>query len=793
MKIYIYPGNTKEKLKNAQKDKQNVYICAMTGFGKTALIEHFLGSKFYFFFDCLKSTHDDYEKMFEEIDKQKKNNIVVIDNLQFVKDDLMREDIKKVLLRKDCWTVILSRAEYPNWLLGISLKTDGFVEILEQDLVLEQKQFGDYLLEMGVFNGEEDVEAIYSDCRGQGMALNIVAETLKKESEKAGEVVGYNKDILKVLQTKMWDYIDGEIFTKWDEEVLDFFVKLSIVDSFDRELANAITGSDRVDAMIMRGREYGNFLKYIDDEYHMDITMRRCCRRKIFNYYDDKTRSKIYYNAGMYYKGRGRVQEALNMFEKCNEHKQIFEILVEHARLHPGISNIYELRQYYLSMPDEDISASIELMSGISMLYSIMLNIEKSDYWYNRLKEYEEKAVGKDKKKAKSYLTYLDIGVPHRGVKGLVDIVLKAGTLFTSKEISVIDFSATSNSPSNMNGGKDFSEWSKKDKELAKKLGKILSVAVGKQGKGIADIGVAESQFEKGASDAEVIKYISKAKIQIENNGAIEELFVVQGLMSKIQILNGNLDEAVKIIKTFKEKVVEKKADHLLDNIDGYLCELSLLTGDSADYMEWFEKKSPDEIQEFYTIARYRYLTKARIYLSLRKWPQCLHLIEQLIYYSKNYDRTYLLIQSYILRAILKYRMGETGWKEDIKRAYEIAEEYHFVRVLSHEGKAVLPLYEKCDIDPIDKEFYNDVLSETRKLAAWYPNYMKESVNPEVFSDRAIEMLRYLAQGLSNDEIADKMCIKATTVKYHCRETYQKLGVNTRMAAVEEARKRKLI
>jgi LuxR family maltose regulon positive regulatory protein len=46
-----------------------------------------------------------------------------------------------------------------------------------------------------------------------------------------------------------------------------------------------------------------------------------------------------------------------------------------------------------------------------------------------------------------------------------------------------------------------------------------------------------------------------------------------------------------------------------------------------------------------------------------------------------------------------------------------------------------------------------------------------------------------LADGLSNDEIAEKLVIALGTVKTHTHNLYGKLGVQTRSAAVAQARR----
>ena len=69
-------------------------------------------------------------------------------------------------------------------------------------------------------------------------------------------------------------------------------------------------------------------------------------------------------------------------------------------------------------------------------------------------------AVGKQ---ARGRLAWLDISLPQWGVKGLTETIPAVFRLLMNKEVTLPSFSVTSVLPSIMNGGKDFSAWSKKD------------------------------------------------------------------------------------------------------------------------------------------------------------------------------------------------------------------------------------------------------------------------------------------------------------------------------------------
>ena len=60
-------------------------------------------------------------------------------------------------------------------------------------------------------------------------------------------------------------------------------------------------------------------------------------------------------------------------------------------------------------------------------------------------------------------------------------------------------------------------------------------------------------------------------------------------------------------------------------------------------------------------------------------------------------------------------------------------------------------------------------------------------------SEREVEVLRLVAGGLTDSQVASRLYLSPRTVGQHLRSIYRKLGVPTRAAAAKEAVERSLI
>jgi DNA-binding NarL/FixJ family response regulator len=73
------------------------------------------------------------------------------------------------------------------------------------------------------------------------------------------------------------------------------------------------------------------------------------------------------------------------------------------------------------------------------------------------------------------------------------------------------------------------------------------------------------------------------------------------------------------------------------------------------------------------------------------------------------------------------------------------------------------------------------------------PVQQTQSTGENPLTEREQEVLRLVAQGLASKEIGPRLYISTSTVKYHLKAIFKKLGVETRAQAIAVASQRGLL
>jgi LuxR family maltose regulon positive regulatory protein len=177
----------------------------------------------------------------------------------------------------------------------------------------------------------------------------------------------------------------------------------------------------------------------------------------------------------------------------------------------------------------------------------------------------------------------------------------------------------------------------------------------------------------------------------------------------------------------------------------------------------------------------------ARVLVAQNEWDKATRLIDRLVAVAETGKRWRLVIELLALRAFALDAQGRCDEAlETLARALALAEPESYVRTFVDEGDQMAALLKRAASRGIAPDYVHEL------LAAFEPDSLPEKPPAtatliEPLSERELEVLRLLNGELSGPEIARELTIALSTLRFHTRNIYGKLGVHDRNQAVTRA------
>ena len=761
-----------------------LFFSAPCGFGKTVTAEK-----------LIRQTGEKYRSVsgdrvpFEQLIEDPNWKILFVDDLQMMQEE---KDLQALcsLIREnpDRRFILASRGLPPGCLMAFQYT--GLMSVLHADVLLfDREDIRKLFQEWEVPVTDSELSGVTKESIGHPLGVVITIRHMA-----VGQTFG--PELVAGAFREVFRYFETAIYKRFDLNIRRFLLELAPFEQFDLDMARIVSGDPRVGEMLDWLQRNTTMLRYDETQrFHFWPQFRAFLMWEMDREYPEEKKKTLYSRGGMYYELKEDFVHAMDCYIRGGDHSKVSELLIRSAELHPGMGHYYEMEKYYHSLPEKEILASPALMQAMSMLCAMEMDYEKSEQWYEALKQFAEQCDRMDAggRQARSRLAWLDISLPQREVSGLTDTIPAVFRLLRGKEITLPPFSVTSTLPSIMNGGKDFSDWSKKDDMLYQVLRIPVEAVLGKDGVGLADCAIAESKFEKGEDITHRMLSLVQRAGEIQRNGTPDIEFAVTGLLIRSQMASGRSDDAVRTMEQLRTRFAENGLDRFLPNMDAMRCRMDLYVGDLDRADDWYREKAPRDLMKLNVMKRYQYLTQAMVELAAGKNQDVLLTLSSLELYCRTCRRHLDSIHLLIIRAIACWREKDKTWKTYLDEALDIAEEYQFIRPVSGYGAAVLPLLEECSRDDQDK-WYLRLMAAVREQAAYYPAFLQPRTAPgESLTATELQILRLICADKSNAEIGKIMDIKLPTVKTHVSHILDKLGVSRRSEAKTAAKKRWLI
>ena len=746
-----------------------LFFSAPCGFGKTVLADALLRGR-----NVLRQSAADPDCVIPP--SAQDWDILLIDDLQFMQEEAGQQALCELIRSSpERHFVLLSRGVPPGCLTAFQYT--GLMTVLEADDLLFDAGDVRRLFQLsGVNVTDSEIDGILKESLGYPLGVAITARCMSPDKPWTPELVAR-------VYHEVFLYFETAIYRRFDLPVRRFLLELAPFESFDLEMARMVSGDPRAGERLDWIFRYTTMLRYDDcQRFHFWSGFRAFLLWEMEREYTEEKRKALISRGGLYYELKEDYAHALECYTSGGDHSKVSELLVRNAELHPGMGHYAEMEKYYRSLPEAEILASPSLMQGMSMLCALVMDYEGSERWYGELQKFVEHCGRQDAagKQARGRLAWLDISLPQRGVKGLTETIPAVFRLLTNKELALPSFSVTSALPSIMNGGKDFSEWSKKDDLLYKTLRLPVEAVLGRDSVCLADCAIAESKFEKGEDVAGRMLSLLPQMNEIRNYGTSDMEFAVSGLLARSQLANGQPTDARRTIMVLRECFAERGLTRFLPNMDAMLCRIDMHTGDLDAADAWYREKAPCEPTHLNVMRRYRYLTQAMVEIMQNRPDAALLTLSPMEPYIQNCARIIDGIHLNVLTAIALRRKKDERWSERLTAALDAAAEYRFIRTISVYGTAVLPLLEALDWDG-DKAWRKRLMAAVRTQAAFYPHFLEPSLAPgEELTPTELQILHLLC--------ADKPQPDSTSIKPYIKDDSGKEGWDVIKPQLEEAK-----
>ncbi|MCB9451591.1 MAG: tetratricopeptide repeat protein [Anaerolineaceae bacterium] len=259
-----------------------------------------------------------------------------------------------------------------------------------------------------------------------------------------------------------------------------------------------------------------------------------------------------------------------------------------------------------------------------------------------------------------------------------------------------------------------------------------------------------------------------------------------------IKLAQQDIDGAI-TMNTHAEQLAQRaNLKRMAERIITYRARLWLLHGNVETAFHWMQKSGLTLADEPDFLRETDYLTLAHIAMLRGEAKQALPLLATLRAKAERTGRTYAVIQAGALEALAWQVQDDTEQALDrLERVLTLAEVGGFIRLFVDMGKPMATLLRHAASRGILPGYVGKLLGAFGGMSSHPDGDTQPLIDP--LSERELEVLQLIMNGLSNQEIAGELVVAMSTVKTHVKKIYRKLNVSNRTQATTRARELSLL
>jgi LuxR family maltose regulon positive regulatory protein len=628
------------------------------------------------------------------------------------------------------------------------------------------------------------------------------------------------------------DYLVDEVLNRQPEAIRDFLLHTSILDQMTGALCNQMTGRDDSQVILERLEQENLFLIPLDDErqwYRYHHLFADVLRSRLKNSSPDLLEDLHMY-AVEWYQENGFISEAVSHSIQATNTEKVAELIeqnalgllmrgefttllgwIEHvetlADQHPWIC-IYAAWAYTLSgkldVVEPWLSKVEEKKAGNNLSNDDLLGHMAAIRAYASASQGDAHKAIAFAHKALDYLpetnqiirgvATMTLGTANR-IKGnnieATQALEKAGQLGHQAGNLYLELGAISSLADILfDQGKlhqSYDTYNQMLRLATRPDGSLLHAA------GMAYFGLSMIVYEWGDIE-DAGKYSQLAIDLCKQWGHIIQLAGSYVMQSRVFLAQGEIEEAQHALNNAENL---SRSHSLVPRADSWLkafrVRLWLAQENVEATAKWAEKYNESNFDvDFSYLREAEYLTLVRVQIVQKEFEDALRIIEKLESAAERTGRMGSLVEILTLKALVYQAMDDIPQALNaLERALNSGRPEEYLRVFIDEGPPMIELLRHAGSKGIESHYVATILAATKQEAALPTDERQPLIDP--LSNRELEILELLADGCSNQDVAERLIIAVGTVKAHTVNIYRKLNVNSRLQAVARARELNLM
>src|SRR5215831_14542953 len=316
---------------------------------------------------------------------------------------------------------------------------------------------------------------------------------------------------------------------------------------------------------------------------------------------------------------------------------------------------------------------------------------------------------------------------------------------------------------------------------------------------GMALVGLAEVLYERNELAA-AYEHATQGVTLCRQLAFAQPLARGLAMVARIRQAQGDTAGALEAIGQAERVKLSPQLAAMYNPVPTWHARLLLALGEAATAARWASERGLRAGDEPGYPREREYLALARVLLAERAPGQALGLLDRLHAKAAAQQRTGSVLEVAALRALALADGGDqAAASASLAEALALAAPEGYIRVFADEGAPMARLLGRLAAaqrtgrvvfpGPVPQRYLNQLIQAFQPTVA--PPAARDTAMgglAEPLSDRELEVLRLLAAGKSNQQIADELVVTLATVKKHVGHILGKLAAANRTQAVARAR-----